>query len=326
MKRLLSTLRSLLMLVVSFASAVICAQETRTYYITDSQGSPVAATDATGNVTWAEDYLPYGERRTNAVAAQSNQRWFTAALQNPDTGLLYFGDRYMDPVQGRFTSIDPRDPSSRDGSEFNRYWYGKDNPYAYVDPNGGNPISPLDWYDFGHDNLVLIANESVWVAATALGNEGAAQVAIEEIKEARASAALSTIGVVSVIPGTARVLKAADRIEEGAEALKQGYDATKRLGGRLGGEAHRAKVAERAASLEAEGNTITAGGGRLPERSVITPEGKRRFPDISARSPSGRPYHENVGRSTSRGEPVARERRALEDITGTEPGYAPYDR
>lgn len=67
----------------------------------------------------------------------------------------------------------------------------------------------------------------------------------------------------------------------------------------------------------------------MPERSVITPEGKRRFPDISSRDPSGNPYHENVGRSTGSGDPIARERRALDDIrraTGTEPGYTPYDR
>lgn len=105
--------------------------------------------------------------------------------------------------------------------------------------------------------------------------------------------------------------------------------AAARSGGRLGGPAHRATVANRAAELERQGHTITAGGGRLPERSVITPEGKRRFPDISTRDPNGNPYHENVGRSTVGGDPTARERRALDDIrraTGTEPGYTPYDR
>jgi hypothetical protein len=62
---------------------------------------------------------------------------------------------------------------------------------------------------------------------------------------------------------------------------------------------------------------------------VITPEGNRRFPAISTREPGGNLYYENVGRSTTVGNPVAREGRALEDIrraTGTEPGYTPYDR
>ena len=100
-------------------------------------------------------------------------------------------------------------------------------------------------------------------------------------------------------------------------------------GGRHGGFEHRRKVAERAKQLEAEGYEMTGGGGRLPERAVITPEGKRRYPDISAKEPAGRPYYENIGRTTKSGEPVARERKALDDIrrsSGAESGFIPYDR
>jgi hypothetical protein len=78
-----------------------------------------------------------------------------------------------------------------------------------------------------------------------------------------------------------------------------------------------------------QGYTIVGGGGRRPEISVTTPEGRLRFPDITARDSSGRLYYENIGRSTIAGDPIARERRALEDIsraTGTQPGYTPYDR
>jgi RHS repeat-associated protein len=98
--------------------------------------------------------------------------------------------------------------------------------------------------------------------------------------------------------------------------------------GKLGSAAHREKVAARAAELESQGHEIVAGGGRLGERAVQTPEGRKRFPDISTRGPDGKPYYENIGRTTTSGQPVARERRALDDIrrsTGTEPGYTPYD-
>jgi hypothetical protein len=47
------------------------------------------------------------------------------------------------------------------------------------------------------------------------------------------------------------------------------------------------------------------------------------------RDPDGRRYRENVGRTTQRGQPVARERRALDDLeqaTGTRPRFTPYDR
>jgi hypothetical protein len=130
-------------------------------------------------------------------------------------------------------------------------------------------------------------------------------------------------------------LKAAKAVEKVVSASAPVHSAAKggtnvlKAGGRHGGEAHRATVSRRAAELQDQGHTVTAGGGLLPERSVITPEGKRRFPDVSTIDPSGRPYHENVGRSISSGDPIARERRALDDIersTGRRPGYTPYDR
>ncbi len=135
---------------------------------------------------------------------------------------------------------------------------------------------------------------------------------------------------VAAILGT-RYFRAAGRIIRGVTGPVRGADgvAAARAGGRLGGTAHRRTVSNRAGELERQGHTVTAGGGRLPERSVVTHEGRRRFPDISTRDPSGNPYHENVGRSTVGGDPIARERRALDDIrraTGTEPGYTPYDR
>ncbi len=47
-------------------------------------------------------------------------------------------NRYYDPHAGRFMGIDP---VSVEGNPqmFNRYAYGNNNPYRYVDPDGGNP-------------------------------------------------------------------------------------------------------------------------------------------------------------------------------------------
>ncbi len=69
----------------------------------------------------------------------------------------------------------------------------------------------------------------------------------------------------------------------------------------------------------------------MPEEVIQTPGGCKscRRPDITTRAPDGTIYRENVGRSTGGGNPIARERRALDDIeaaTGQRPGYTPYDR
>jgi RHS repeat-associated protein len=114
------------------------AQEFRSYYVTDAVGSPVVSTDVYANAQWAEDYRPYGDRILQASYASAdgdNERWFTGAPQSDITSLVYLGDRYYDPVVGRFISVDPVGVSLS-GENFNRYWYGNNNPFRFVDPTG----------------------------------------------------------------------------------------------------------------------------------------------------------------------------------------------
>ena len=100
--------------------------------------------------------------------------------------------------------------------------------------------------------------------------------------------------------------------------------------GSRGGPEHRGTIDRRIDELKADGHTHL-GGGNLKEELIRTPGGCKtcRRPDITTRAPDGSIYRENVGRSTQSGNPIARERRALDDIeaaTGTRPGYTPYDR
>lgn len=39
-------------------------------------------------------------------------------------------------AHARFVSVDPVQPNANNGQNFNRYWYGDNNPYKYVDPDG----------------------------------------------------------------------------------------------------------------------------------------------------------------------------------------------
>jgi RHS repeat-associated protein len=107
-----------------------------TYYHNDIAGSPVVATDAAGQVIWRESYRPYGERLTNALASVDNKVWFTSRRQDVETGLVYMGARYYDPVMGRFISRDPVEFDGANIHSHNRYAYANNNPYRYVDPTG----------------------------------------------------------------------------------------------------------------------------------------------------------------------------------------------
>ncbi|MCC7096206.1 MAG: RHS repeat-associated core domain-containing protein [Thermomonas sp.] len=51
-------------------------------------------------------------------------------------GLTYMQQRYYDPAVGVFLSVDPVTAHDNPIGAFNRYWYGADNPYKFVDPDG----------------------------------------------------------------------------------------------------------------------------------------------------------------------------------------------
>lgn len=123
------------------ASSLTLAAERITYYHTDALGSPVAATDEQGNVVWQESYEPYGERIKKQPSSTTNSRWYTGHPLDAETGLNYAGARYYDPVIGRFMGIDPKGFSQGNPHSFNRYNYGNNNPYRYIDPDGREPLS-----------------------------------------------------------------------------------------------------------------------------------------------------------------------------------------
>ncbi len=135
--RLLGCLPALLFSLAIFSTAgSASAVETITYFHNDIAGTPILATDAAGAVLWKENYRPYGDKLNNPPAGADNKLGFTGKPYDPNTGLSYMGARYYDPVIGRFTGIDPVDFVENNLHSFNRYTYGNNNPYKYVDPDG----------------------------------------------------------------------------------------------------------------------------------------------------------------------------------------------
>lgn len=134
------------------------ADEKVTFFHVDVAGSPVAATDEAGDVVWREDYQPYGARINNESEAASNDRWFTGHPHDDDTGLTYTGARYYDPVVGRFMAVDPKEFSADNLHSFNRFAYGNNNPYKFVDPDGRDAVSlPLRFEAFDRTQWVSVA-------------------------------------------------------------------------------------------------------------------------------------------------------------------------
>ncbi|MBP9722923.1 MAG: RHS repeat-associated core domain-containing protein [Gammaproteobacteria bacterium] len=109
------------------------------FYFNDAQGSPIAQVDKAGTILWREAYLPFGVKLLNTSGSTGNKFGYVGK-EVDSNGLGYFGARYYNPTSGRFMSPDPAAVEPENPFSFNRYSYGNNNPYKYVDRDGRNPM------------------------------------------------------------------------------------------------------------------------------------------------------------------------------------------
>ena len=125
------------------------------YYHTDNFGTPMAMTDVNGDVVWRSDELPFGEEYETIENPIKNNIGFLGKKVDEETGLINMGSRFLDPKNGRFNRPDPVglvNPATgkvnqamlQNPQRQNRYVYGLNNPYRYVDPDGNTPWDVVD--------------------------------------------------------------------------------------------------------------------------------------------------------------------------------------
>lgn len=110
------------------------------YYHPDATGNLIAMTDASGQVAWRAEMRPFGLGSANP----ENQppHFLDQPLEaeiGAEGGLYHLGARTYDPVTGRFLTTDPLPLIAiprEEPQRFNRYAYGLNNPYRYMDPTG----------------------------------------------------------------------------------------------------------------------------------------------------------------------------------------------
>ncbi len=114
---------------------------TITYFHQDMVGSPVAASSENGTVLWRKEYQPLGK---TVDADGTNHIGYTGHVEDKSTGLSYMQQRYYDPEIGRFYSNDPVGFTDQNLMSFNRYKYGNNNPYRFIDPDGNSEVKIND--------------------------------------------------------------------------------------------------------------------------------------------------------------------------------------
>ena len=148
----------------------------RYYYHSDHLGSAQFITDWKGRQYEHIEYTPYGELWIEEVAAGLDKLpfRFTGKELDEETGLYYYGARYLDPKYSRWLSGDPalgeyipQAPVNDEAKKHNEnlpgmggvyntvnlhvYHYAGNNPVKYTDPNGKS----LDVVDNGNGTYTV---------------------------------------------------------------------------------------------------------------------------------------------------------------------------
>ena len=109
-------------------------EEETFFYHSDHLGSTSYITDDKGNITQYTVYLPYGELLVDEHSSSEDLPYkFNGKELDEETGLYYYGARYMQPVASVWYGVDPLFEKYPSLSAYN---YCAGNPINAVDPDG----------------------------------------------------------------------------------------------------------------------------------------------------------------------------------------------
>ena len=104
------------------------------FYHSDHLGSTSYITDDHANITQYDAYLPYGELLVDEHSSSEDMPYkFNGKEMDAETGLYYYGARYMNPVTSLFLNVDR---FLEKYTSFTPYNYCGANPIGRIDLNG----------------------------------------------------------------------------------------------------------------------------------------------------------------------------------------------
>ncbi len=273
----------------------------RLFRTSDHLGSTRLVTDATGQTrpNGCRDFFPFGERIDKDVGGRSDGCYgdppgardgfaqkFTGKERDGESGLDYFGARYLSASLGRFTSVDPggADAQIAIPQSWNAYAYVRNDPLALVDPDGfastkaerrakaevlrktvsrtagriaGRALGPLELAKLG----VKAANRSISLLAPAMMVTASHGAKIDPVELEQAKMLVQITGDVVQLTRDSTPGVDAFRIVEGGLTQERVPVSFKDLeGSNLGGIIRDAKVSLQKASIFAAELAVTAAG------------------------------------------------------------------
>ena len=112
-------------------------QALTTFYLSDHLGTTQMEFAGGGWPVWKGEFSPFGQELDTQPT--TNNYKFTGKERDTESGLDYFGARYLGSNMGRWMSPDPSGIGYADAENpqsLNLYAYVNNNPLSFVDPNG----------------------------------------------------------------------------------------------------------------------------------------------------------------------------------------------
>ena len=104
------------------------------FYHSDHLGSTSYITDAKANITQFDAYLPYGELLVDEHTSSEEMPYkFNGKQFDEETGLYYYGARYLNPMASIWYGVDPL---AEKYTTTGGYVYTLDNPIRMIDLDG----------------------------------------------------------------------------------------------------------------------------------------------------------------------------------------------
>ena len=139
------------------------------FYHSDHLGSTSYITDDKANITQYDAYLPYGELLVDEHSSSEDLPYkFNGKQFDEETGLYYYGARYMNPMTSIWYGVDVFQENKADVASY-LYCFG--NPINLTDPDG-------NWERDRHGNLIAQKGDNAVTYAkyTGISNKDALKI------------------------------------------------------------------------------------------------------------------------------------------------------
>ena len=155
------------------------------FYHSDHLGSTFYITDDKGNITQYDAYLPYGELLVDEHSSSEELPYkFNGKEMDEETGLYYYGARYMNPVTSLWYGVDPL---AEKYPNYSSHIYCMDNPIKSadlfgtdiwnIDVGSGNVVQKINY--IGKDIINLVYNVSEGLYETRISSIMGEELSLE---------------------------------------------------------------------------------------------------------------------------------------------------